>query len=77
MTTLCSPAAAGISGQIFGVRGREVFLFSQPRPVARLVDEAADWTPETLAAAIDGSDFGDKYSALTTDLETFNTDPIV
>ena len=74
---LCSPAAAGISGQIFGVRGREVFLFSQPRPAARLVNEAADWTPETLAAAIDGSDFADKYSALTTDLESFNTDPIV
>ena len=74
---LCAPAAAGISGQIFGVRGREVFLFSQPRPVARLVNETADWTPETLAEAIEAGDFADNYSTLTTDLETFNTDPIV
>ena len=62
---------------IFGVRGREVFLFSQPRPVARLVDEAADWTPETLADAIESSNFADTYSPLETDLESFNTDPIV
>ncbi len=74
---LCGPAASSISGQIFGVRGREVFLFSQPRPVARLVNEAADWTPESLAEAIEAGDFTDNYSALTTDLETFNTDPIV
>ena len=31
---LCSPAAQSVTGQILGVRGREVFVFSQPRPVA-------------------------------------------
>ena len=30
---LASDRAEGISGQIFGVRNNEVFLFSQPRPV--------------------------------------------
>ena len=30
---LASDGAAGASGQIFGVRGNEVILFSQPRPV--------------------------------------------
>ena len=36
VTALCSPAGKGITGQLLGVRGREVFLFGQPRPVARI-----------------------------------------
>ena len=36
---LCSPAAAGVSGQIFGARGAEVTLWSQPRPAVRFVDQ--------------------------------------
>ncbi len=35
VTALCSPAGKGITGQLLGVRGREVFLFGQPRPVAK------------------------------------------
>ncbi len=73
---LCSPAARGISGQIFGVRGREVFLFSQPRPMARIVREDADWTPEALAGAVEEA-FADRWVALETDLEAFNTEPFV
>ncbi|WP_417520041.1 SDR family NAD(P)-dependent oxidoreductase [Minwuia sp.] len=72
---LCSPAAQQISGQIFGVRGREIFLFSQPRPVGRVVNEQADWTPETLAEA--ASAFTDRLTPLETDLEAFNTEPFV
>jgi NAD(P)-dependent dehydrogenase (short-subunit alcohol dehydrogenase family) len=49
---LCSPAAAGVSGQVFGARGAEVTLWSQPRPVVRLVDERG-WTAEALAGARD------------------------
>ena len=29
---LCADAAADVTGQIFGVRNNEIFLFSQPRP---------------------------------------------
>lgn len=47
---LCSPAAAGITGQVFGARGAEVALWSQPRPTTALV-ELDGWTPEALAAA--------------------------
>lgn len=47
---LCSPAAAGVSGQVFGARGAEVALWSQPRPVVRLV-ERQGWTAEALTAA--------------------------
>lgn len=45
---LCSPAAAGVSGQIFGARGAEVTLWSQPRPAARFVDQQG-WSAASLA----------------------------
>ena len=69
---LAGADAVGVSGQLFGVRGREVFLFSQPRPVARLVSPGA----AGLGAAI-GETLAPHYVALTTDLEEFATDPIV
>jgi NAD(P)-dependent dehydrogenase (short-subunit alcohol dehydrogenase family) len=76
VTYLCSPAAAGVTGQIFGVRGREVFLFSQPRPIARVVNESEDWTPGALAAAVDET-LAPAFVELKTDLESFNTEPVV
>lgn len=45
---LGSDAAANVSGQIFGVRNNEIFLFSQPRPL-RSVQRSEGWTPETIA----------------------------
>jgi hypothetical protein len=44
---LASPAAKETSGQIFAVRGNEVVLFNQPRPV-RSVARIDGWTPQTL-----------------------------
>ncbi len=44
---LCADGARGISGQIFSVRGNEVVLFSQPRPVKSLA-RLEGWTPDTL-----------------------------
>jgi NAD(P)-dependent dehydrogenase (short-subunit alcohol dehydrogenase family) len=69
---LAGPAAAKISGQLFGVRGKEVFLFSQPRPVARLVNPG----PQALGAAIE-AELGPHFAALTTDLEAFSSEPIL
>jgi len=43
---LCAPSA-DISGQIFAVRGDEVLLFSQPRPV-RSVSRVGGWDLETM-----------------------------
>ena len=40
-------AAKDVSGQIFAVRGNEVFLMSQPRPV-RGIGRLDGWTPQTL-----------------------------
>jgi NAD(P)-dependent dehydrogenase (short-subunit alcohol dehydrogenase family) len=72
VTALCTPAAKGVTGQLLGVRGREVFLFGQPRPVARLEVEK----PEALAADLVAR-LGDKFTDLTTDLEAFNTEPLI
>lgn len=45
---LASDAAREVNGQIFAVRGNEIFLMSQPRPL-RSVHRSEGWTPETLA----------------------------
>lgn len=44
---LASDAASNVSGQIFGVRGNEVVLFDQPRPV-KSVARLEGWDPESL-----------------------------
>lgn len=72
VTALCTPAAKGITGQLLGVRGREVFLFGQPRPVAQLEVQQ----PETLAADLTAK-LGAKFTDMTTDLEAFDTEPLV
>lgn len=73
---LCSPAAQHVSGQLFGVRGREVFLFSQPRPVARCLSAGKDWDVSALAAAAE-AELRPHFTDLSTDLEAFNTEPYV
>ena len=45
---LMSDAAKDVTGQIFGVRMNEIFLFSQNRPL-RSVHRSEGWTPETIA----------------------------
>jgi NAD(P)-dependent dehydrogenase (short-subunit alcohol dehydrogenase family) len=70
VTALCSPAGTSITGQLLGVRGREVFLFSQPRPVAKI--EAGANLAHDLTARLSA-----KFTDLTTDLEAFNTEPLV
>ena len=44
---LLSDAAEGVTGQIFGVRMNEIFLFNQNRPV-RSVQRSEGWTPKTI-----------------------------
>lgn len=44
---LCAGAARDTSGQIFAVRGNEVFLFNQPRPLRGLA-RLEGWTPQSL-----------------------------
>jgi len=72
---LCSSAAQDVSGQLFGVRGREVFLFSQARTAETLVRRDADWDVAGLAEAAKA--FVPHFTDLTTDLEAFDTEPVV
>ncbi|WP_213956858.1 SDR family NAD(P)-dependent oxidoreductase [Variovorax sp. dw_954] len=44
---LCADAASDVSGQIFGVRNNEIYLFSQPRPI-RSAHSGEGWTPESV-----------------------------
>ncbi len=44
---LASDSAKDVNGQIFAVRGNEIFLMSQPRPL-RSIHRSEGWTPETL-----------------------------
>jgi NAD(P)-dependent dehydrogenase (short-subunit alcohol dehydrogenase family) len=71
---LCSDAAKDVSGQIFGVRRNEIFLFSQPRPI-RSVQTAEGWTPESCIEralpALRGSFFKLERSS-----DVFNWDPV-
>jgi NAD(P)-dependent dehydrogenase (short-subunit alcohol dehydrogenase family) len=45
---LSSDAAKGVTGQVFGTRMHELYLFSSPRPI-RIVHRADGWTPESIA----------------------------
>jgi NAD(P)-dependent dehydrogenase (short-subunit alcohol dehydrogenase family) len=45
---LASDLSRDVSGQIFGIRRNEVFLFSQPRAI-RSVHRSEGWTPQTMA----------------------------
>lgn len=47
VVALCSDAARHVTGQIFGVRNNEIYLFSQPRPL-RTAHTADGWTPQTV-----------------------------
>ena len=44
---LCAPDAKEVNGQIFAVRGNEVVLFSQPRPVKSLA-RIEGWDPSSI-----------------------------
>ena len=47
VVALCADEAKGVSGQVFGVRNNEIYLFSQPRPV-RTAHRSEGWTPESV-----------------------------
>ena len=68
VSCLASERAAHVTGQLLGVRGREVFVFSQPRPAQRLLqtDEPLDLRP-----------LEPHFTELVTDLEAFSADPIL
>lgn len=75
VTFLASPAAGKISGQLFGVRGREVFIFSQPRPASMLLQPAGGYDLDGFSAGMRALE--PYYADLVTDLEAFSGDPVL
>jgi NAD(P)-dependent dehydrogenase (short-subunit alcohol dehydrogenase family) len=73
---LCSHAAdeANVSGQIFGVRNNEIFLFSQPRPL-RAVQRNDGWTPEMIAEQAIPA-FKPNMYPLEVSADVFSWDPV-
>lgn len=75
VTFLASAASGEASGQLFGVRGRELFVFSQARPAFRLLQPQGGYD---LAAFAQGAKAMEPYyDELVTDLEAFASDPIL
>ena len=71
---LASDAAKDVSGQVFGTRMHEIFLFSSPRPV-RSVHHEDGWTPERIAQ-IALSAFDKSFMPLDRSGEVFSWDPV-
>lgn len=77
LAAFLSSNAHDLTGQLFGVRGRELLLFSQPRPVARtLMSAGTAWDESVLAQSVNG-ELAAGLTDLATDLEFFNTEPVV
>jgi NAD(P)-dependent dehydrogenase (short-subunit alcohol dehydrogenase family) len=71
---LASDRADGITGQIFGVRSNEIYLFNQNRPVETL-HRADGWTPERIDEKIKDV-FGKSFTPLERSGDVFSWDPV-
>lgn len=71
---LLSDRASDVTGQIFGVRRNEIYLFSQPRPI-RSVHAADGWSVETIADHAMPALSQDFYPLETT-ADVFGWDPV-
>lgn len=71
--SLLTDACAQINGQIFGVRGGEVFVFNQPRPV-RSIHHQGGWPMRKLMNAL--PKFQSAFSPVSELGRTFMWDPV-
>src|SRR5215471_7534811 len=72
---LASDAARDVTGQVFGVRGKEIMLFSHERPIMR-VHNSDGWTPESFAEIFPGT-LQHHLVPHVTSGQYFNYDPMV
>lgn len=71
---LLSDAAGDVSGQIFGVRNNEIFVFTQPRP-ARSVQRSEGWSAQSIAEhAMPALKAG--FTPLEVSADVFSWDPV-
>jgi NAD(P)-dependent dehydrogenase (short-subunit alcohol dehydrogenase family) len=74
VVALCADAASDVTGQIFGVRNNEIYLFSQPRPI-RTAHAGNGWTPESVLETALPTLRADFY-ALDRSADVFTWDPV-
>ena len=72
---LASDAAKDVTGQVFGVRGKEIMLFSHERPIMR-VHHDGGWTAERLAEMFPGT-LQHHLVPMVTSGQYFDYDPLV
>jgi hypothetical protein len=72
---LASEAGKEISGQVIGVRGKEIMLFNHMRPIRSIHDDRG-WTAERLAEIFPGT-LRHHLAPLETSGQYFNYDPLV
>lgn len=70
---LCSPAA-GVSGQVFGGRGAELAVWSQPRPVATAC-RPAGWDVEAVGQAV-ATELAPHLTPLESEFDVFGGPPV-
>ena len=63
------------SGQIFGVRAKEVFLFQQSRPVFNFIRKENDMHSDLKRGFEEN--FDENLTSLETDLEAFSNEPMI
>ncbi|MGH1369609.1 MAG: SDR family oxidoreductase [Maritimibacter sp.] len=71
---LCSDQAAHVTGQVFGSRNNEIYLFSQPRPL-RTAHTSDGWTPEAICERV-FPQFENDFYPLHKSGDVFTWDPV-
>lgn len=71
---LCSEQSADVTGQIFGVRKNEIFLFNMPRPI-RSLQRTDGWTPQSIASELIPA-FKSSMQPLQKSADVFCWDPV-
>ncbi len=74
VVALASNEGQNVTGQIFGVRNNEIYLFSQPRPI-KTAHTADGWTPESIAERV-FPQFADDFYPLHRSGDVFTWDPV-
>ncbi|MET0547099.1 MAG: SDR family NAD(P)-dependent oxidoreductase [Caulobacterales bacterium] len=74
VVALVSDAGASVTGQLFGVRNNEIYLFSQPRPI-RTAHTAEGWTPEAIGERV-FPQFANDFYPLHRSGDVFTWDPV-
>lgn len=71
---LCSDGAKDVTGQIFGSRNNEIYLFAQPRPL-RTAHTSDGWTPEGIIDRV-FPQFQNDFYPLHKSGDVFTWDPV-